>query len=112
MLLPWAFFPNDVALQMVRDYDAFLAHYDWLCRRALSAGFLFYNIVGKLHMLWHIVWHARYLNPVSHWEYEFEDFVGCMITSAQACMRGTPLHMVGTKVLQNYLLVLSLRVSS
>ena len=76
----------------------------------MENGRLCYNPVGKTHVLWHICYHARWLNPRFIWAYEFEDFVGAMITAAKSCMAGTPLRLVGTKTLDNYLMVLQLRL--
>jgi len=102
--------PRNEAEQMLSDCDEFLLHYNWLCNHAASSGTLLYNIVIKFNMFWHICYHARFLNPRSSWCYEWEDFVGAMITTARACMAGTPLRLVGPKVLQNWLLILNLRV--
>ena len=54
---------------------------------------------------------SRSLNPKVPWCYEFEDFVGTIIRAARGCMSGTPLHLVGHKVLANYLLVLQMRLN-
>ena len=103
--------PHEDAVHMLHNYDEFLLHYNLLCKDALARGFLCYSIVTKLHMMWHIVFHARWLNPRFIWAYEFEDFVGAIINTAKACMAGTPLRLVGPKVMQNFLLVLNLRLN-
>ena len=95
---------------MLRKCDDFLVHYNWLANYAARNLRLYYNIVFKLHHLWHIVYHARFLNPAMIWCYEFEDFVGTMLTCAEGCMHGSPLLIVGHKCLENYLLVLQLRL--
>ena len=103
--------PEDAAAGLLQSCDDFLVHYNWLCHNGLESGNMHYNIVLKTHMLWHICYMARWINPRFCWAYEFEDFVGQMITSAKACMAGTPLRLVGKKVLQSYLMVLNLRLN-
>lgn len=95
---------------ILEDYDIFLVHYHWLCANGANKGMLVYNIVPKVHMLWHICFLSRYTNPTACWAYEFEDYVGTVIDAAKGCMSGTPLAMVGTKVLQNFLLELNIRL--
>ena len=101
--------PRPIAEEMLQQCDVFLLHYNWLTRFSVDLGRLNYNIVFKCHSLWHIVHHARYLNPRVTWCYAFEDFVGTVIQSAKGCMHGSPLLIVGAKVLQNFLLDLHLR---
>ena len=103
--------PLDQAENMLEDCDTFLLHYNWLCKNSMEHGFLCYHVVTKLHMFWHICFHARYINPRFVWAYEFEDLVGSMTTAAKSCMAGTPLRLVGAKVLENFLLVLKLRLT-
>lgn len=102
--------PRPVAEEMLARYDRFLIHYNWLAHNSARLGRMNYNIVTKTHMMWHICYHARWLNPRLCWAYEFEDFAGTMITAAKACMAGSPLRIVGGKVLQHFLLVLQLRL--
>ena len=104
------FIPINEALEMRQMCDRLLVHYNWLCKHAVAEDRLCYNITVKHHMLWHICDMSRFLNPKVVWAYEFEDFVGTVITPAKANMHGTPLRLVGTKVQQNWLLVLQLRL--
>ena len=90
--------------------ERFLVHYNWLTNFSVARGRLNYNLVGKHHAIWHIAYHAKFLNPRKIWCMEFEDFVGVMLKSAKGCMSGTPLVQVGRKVLENFLLVLRLRL--
>ena len=101
--------PRPVALRMLTWCDEFLVHYNWLSTYSVDHLRLNYQVVGKLHMFWHIVYHARYLNPRSTWCFEFEDFSGTMIQSAKGCMAGSPLLIVGAKVLDNFLMDTELR---
>ena len=66
----------------------------------------------KHHMLWHIAHMARWINPRAHWCYDFEDFVGDVIVSAKSCIAGTPMTLIGSKVMQFVLLVLQLGIST
>ena len=89
-------------------YELFVLHDNWLLKFALSNNDRRYGIYFKFHALWHIADHAKWLNPCHIWRYEFEDSMGQMVGAAKACLAGTPMHAIGTKVLQNYLLVLEL----
>ena len=104
--------PRPVAEEMLRQCDIFLVHYNWLANYSKDLLRLNYNVVFKCHALWHILYHGRYLNPRFSWCFAFEDFVGVVIKSAQGCMAGSPLLIIGNKVLQNYLLDLQMRVRS
>ena len=103
--------PLDIAHEMQNRCDGFLLHYHWLAKCSEHRLELNYNFTFKCHFLWHIVYYARYLNPRLSWCYEFEDFVGVMILCAKSCMAGTPLRLVGNNCLENFLLVLQLRLS-
>ena len=103
--------PLAEATAMVTSCDNFLVHYNWLAHNSMSRGDVNYNITTKCHTLWHLCYHARFLNPKAIWCFEFEDFVGTIITCAKGCMAGSPLRIVGRKTLENFLLVLQLRVS-
>ena len=87
--------PTDESDAMLRDCDRFMVHYNWLSQSNISRNVLRYNIVFKVHMLWHICYHAKFLNPKCTWCFEFEDFVGTMIISAKGCMVGSPFAIVG-----------------
>ena len=54
----------------------------------------------KHHNQLHIADHAKFL-----WCYPFENFVGTMIVSARNCMAGSPMRLIGRKVIENFLLV-------
>ena len=82
-----------------------LLHYNWLHHDAVNRGVRLYVIQYKHHNLWHIADHAKYLNPMFIWCYPFEDFVGVMILSARNCIAGSPMRIVGRKVIENWCLV-------
>ena len=95
---------------MLSQYNKFLVHHNWLTKFSADNLHVRYQFASKHHHMWHIVYNARFLNPKMLWCYEFEDFVGLMIRSAQNSMARTPLHIVGRKVLENWLLLLQLRL--
>ena len=88
--------------------EIFLLNYNWLTAHAVGQDRLNYSLQFKHHALWHIAHMSRWINPCSHWSYEFEDFMGQIVASTRNCMHGTPLHRVGCKVIENYLLALHL----
>ena len=54
-------------------YQTYLVHYDELLQLSLDRKERNYNLVFKHHHMWHIVDHARFINPRYIWCYEFED---------------------------------------
>ena len=66
----------------------------------------------KFHEVWHVIWFARYLSPRMSWCYAFEDFIGKIKRSAQACVCGTPMHNIPGKVMDNYIRALSLELKN
>ena len=97
------------AQEMVENCDLFLVHYN-----ALHLHYepnKVYALTIKHHMLWHICWMARWLNPRCMWCYDFEDFCGKMCRSAKACVAGTPMHLIGAKVCDNFLVATELACS-
>ena len=96
------------AASALRAYEEFLLHYNALLHLSIARGERCYNFSFKFHHLWHIVDHAKWINPRVVWCYEFEDFIGVMTAAAKGCIFGSPMTIIGNKVLENYLLVLSL----
>ena len=90
-----------------------LLHYNWLHHNAVKHNVRRYVLQFKHHHLWHIACDCKFLNPRFHWCYPFEDFMGILITSARNSFAGSPMAIVGKKVLENWCLVneLSLRYS-
>ena len=105
------FLERDVALGAMEDLRVFYEHYHWLACHAVDNGEMNYAVKQKMHTLFHIVDHSKYLNPRFTWCYAYEDFMGTVVTCARACVAGSPMHIVGKKVLDNFLLVLSLPLS-
>lgn len=94
--------------RVVRAYDTFLLHYNWLTKHNVDKGVLCYNFVGKFHMMWHIVDLARWVNPMLLWCYSFESYIGHVVRAAQACTAGTPMTGISRKVATNAALALHL----
>ena len=105
------FLTEDEHKQAVQAYDQHLIHYNWLLKRSLRSGVRNYPITIKTHAMWHIVDMSKWLNPRYVWCYEFEDWVGTITTCAKACVAGSPMELIGAKVMQNYLLVLQLSLT-
>ena len=95
---------------MLEACERYMVHFNWLTRYAEENLKMLYNLSYKLHHFWHIVYHARYLNPKLGWCFQFEDFVGTMIKCARGCMHGTPWTLVGKTCLENFLLLIQIRV--
>ena len=85
-----------------------MPHWQWLIRRSLDRGELNWANKQKLQTLFHIVDLAKYLNPRFTWCYEYEDHMNSVVLAAKACMSGTPMYRVGSKVIENALLVIAL----
>ena len=66
----------------------------------------------QFHVLWHLCYFAKFLNPRSLHCYNFEDFIGRMVTAAKACLASTPMYRLGDKVMQNFRLILWLMLAN
>ena len=91
--------------RLLKSIDKFLMCNNWLLKYSLELGRKYFYIGVKHHLLWHVGYMARYLSPTVSWCYDFENFVGIAVLSAKACVAGTPMHKVGNKVVENYMLV-------
>ena len=69
-----------------------------------------FNMTTKFHEVWHVLHLGRFLSPRMSWCYSFEDFIGKIKKSAQACVCGTPMHNIPNKVVDNYLRALSIEL--
>ena len=90
--------------------DTVLLHNNALLHSSIQDGYILYPVHFKHHLLWHIVYSARWLNPTACWCYQWEDFMGKLVLSAKNCVAGTPMTMVASKVLENFLLALNLEL--
>jgi len=93
---------------VMSNMDDFLLHYNWLTVFSMKKGRCNYNLTIKFHMIWHLMHMGKYINPMSFWCYEFEDLIRQVVRSAKGCIAGTSMDGIAKKVLENYLLALSL----
>ena len=91
-------------------YKSFCEHYAWLLQYSLGKGHMNYGIKFKMHSFYHIVESSRWQNPRFCWNYEFEDWMMTVLSMAKAAMPGSPMHIIGNKVLQNAYVVLDLQL--
>ena len=89
----------------------FLQRYSWLCSEALSRQRYTWNFTIKFHMQLHLVDQARYLSPACGWNYGYEDFVGKICRLGKSCLDGRAAVNVSGKILEKYLLAVSIRIS-
>ena len=85
-----------------------LVHYNWLAQHSVSRSVRAYILQYKHHNLYHLAEYARFFNPIFCWCFQFEDFMQVLKTSARNCIAGTPMAIVGKKIIQNFVLVLEL----
>ena len=105
------FFLGEVRAQAAfKHLEAFLVHYHWLCQDSLRSGNYLYNFTPKVHLLWHIGYSCRFMNPTAVWNYSFEDFCGRIQRCARAQTAGTPMHLVPRKVMEAYRRALSIKL--
>ena len=103
--------PSDEEAEYVlQEYDNFLLHYNHIATLCMGAGVFNFNMTTKFHELWHILYLGRFLSPRMVWCYSFEDFIGKIKRSAQACVCGTPMQKIPEKVVDNYLRALSIQL--
>ncbi len=103
--------PDAVADNMVAEVEKTLLHNNVLMRQSVVRGVVLYPHHFKHHVLYHIADHSRFLNPKWLWCFEWEDFVGDMITTAKSCTPGSSMGLVCNKVIENWLLVMNLSVN-
>ena len=99
---PGLFMTADDAESLWLNANEFVQHYDWLGKNGIAHGVYRYNPVFKLHWFLHIAYSCRFLHPRATWTYAFEDFCGKVKRMCIACMRGTSVHDLPSKVLDQY----------
>ena len=88
----------------------FYVHYAWLLHNSIDNNVRNYPVVTKLHMMYHVVDLAKFMNPRFCWAYEWEHFMNTIVTAAKACLVGSPMTLIGNKVVQNVYVVLDLEL--
>lgn len=86
--------------------DRFLQSYHWLAAYHLNRDEAVFNFVPKFHMIYHIADMAKWLNPRLVSCYGFESYIGKIKRSAIACLPGSTMVRIGSKVADNYAMVL------
>ena len=96
--------PNDAdASAALAAVKAFLRSCTALARWHINRGHCLYNSIFNFHLLHHIVYFGRWLNPRATWCYEWEDFVGKIKASAEMPLASTTMPGTPAKVLGNFL---------
>ena len=104
------FLEDGLAREARQAADRFLLLNNFLLRRALERNQLMYQMVAKTHMMWHLADMSYWQNPKWTSCFEFEDFIGKQKRCAKTCIAGSSLMLVGSKVMEQYLLSLHLKL--
>ena len=70
-----AFFPDDQAQQFLQVTEKFLKTYSWLSVACKRRDLVLFNVVPKMHWMWHMAWRSKFLNPRLGATFIAEDFV-------------------------------------
>jgi len=105
------FLPEAASSEAFWHCQEFLEEYSWLLHDALDRGLQVYPPHVKVHAMYHIAFFSRYFNPRFGWAYEGEDLMNTIVTSGKACVAGTPMQLIGNKVMENVRLTLHLLLS-
>lgn len=90
------FIPRVEADEVMFRVQKMLSHWSWLLQRSIGLGEPNWAVKPKLHVLWHICWHSRYLNPRWIRCHDFEDCMHSIKMAARACAVGTHTSLMGT----------------
>ena len=83
-------------VELFQSYiDGFLLHYAFLAASASDSGRLLWNLVVKLHFVWHGGQQAAFLHPALQWNFTFEDIVGKASKLAHSCTHGLRKARIG-----------------
>ena len=110
MCVPISFWPEDDLEYLIITMYIFQVSYIALAAMAVDAGKLRFGYPAIGHYFEHLVVDHLGLVPSRVWCYRYEDFMGRLVQCAQRCIAGTPLTLVGSKVLQNYRMVGTLEI--
>jgi hypothetical protein len=94
------FLPPSEADVMQQRIKMFLDKYTQLGHKADARGDLLWNCTVKFHWLYHLGQRCHFLNPRRGACWIDEDYVGKWKVVAQACSRGSPLHVIPGKVIE------------
>ena len=96
------FLPVKVANRLRDCVDRFLSLYQGLAHASDQRKDLLFNMVPKLHWLWHLGQKAIFLNPRKGNTMVDEDYVGFFKKNVQACAQGTPSASVSLACMDKY----------
>ena len=102
------FLSDDDADVAKASVDKFILHYNALTIISAERGKPRYNFTTKLHTVYHMSISTQRLSPKCSWAYAFEDFMGQIIKVGKACSHGAAGHMVPMKIMEHYMLILSI----
>ncbi len=97
-----AFFPDHIAKDFLNMTDTFLLAYSWLATECDKRALLLFNVVPKLHWMWHLAFRSRYLNPRRVATFIDEDFVKHRKLVASKSVAGPQMHRVPASLLMKY----------
>ena len=103
-----AFLPDDSAVKFLQLAESFLKCYCWLSVASEKRKLVLFNVVPKLHFMWHMAWRAKFLNPRLGATFIDEDFVKHMKKVTAMSVSGTPMHEVPKTLVGKYRWGLSL----
>ena len=103
MKLQWQKERAKSSANRLRDcVDRFLSLYQGLAHASDQRKDLLFNLVPKLHWLWHLGQKAIFLNPRKGNTMVDEDYVGIFKKIVQACAQGTPSASVSLACMDKY----------
>ena len=106
------FFSVAQSRQFIKTVDAFLAHQNWLHEDGVTRHIKVYHRTIKSHMLWHMARDSKWYNPKLGWTYSDEDFMGKVAVLCRSVSRSVPNVDRPRKLLEKWLLALSVQWSS
>ena len=90
------------AIRFQEFTDTFLNEYTWLGNSSDKRYDFLFAGVPKLHMLWHLAYHTKYINPRRAANFVDEHFQKIIKILAEKCTAGTRLHNVLAKIADKY----------
>jgi hypothetical protein len=106
-----AFLTSDEHALAMKLVVEFFGHYAWLNAWSAREDRLEYHIVPKFHMLHHLVWDSKYVNPRLQWCFAREDYVGKISTMAHSVSMGVRSTLISQKLSIKYRHLLHFRIT-
>ena len=106
-------FLSELGKQGFRTHvDAFLVHYSYLAKQALSQKVYKYSLVTKHHYVAHLPDQCDFLNLKISWCYQGETMAGLIAALGHSVLAGTAACKVCTSIISKYRLAMHLRFMS